>query len=158
MPAKPRKTSVAERIAEQRRERAIEDLLFQYPYLIDRELSRPLRQEVLSRDSRADLLFLLPHKRVLVEIKRGVITPATVHQILRYAERLPKAKIPTVGYLIGTELTAPAQQAIEKAPIPLTFRALEREIPLTIVICRQCRQARDQRLVRCPADGNEATL
>lgn len=158
MPAKPRKTSVSERIAEQRRERAIENLLFQYPYLIDPELRRPLRQEVLSRDSRADLLFLLPNKRVLVEIKRGAITPTTVHQILRYAERLPKMKILTVGYLIGTELTTAARLAIENAPIKLTFRALEQEIPLAIVICRQCRQARDQRLVRCPVDGSEHTL
>jgi RecB family endonuclease NucS len=135
-----------------RLERAIEDLLFHYPELIDPGLKSPERQIALSRDSRADLLFVTRRGVILVEIKRGAITPACVGQIERYARRHQLQRKIAAGFLIGTQLTATAEKKIASSPLRLEYRQLGRDIPLEIKICRHCRHPYDARLRACPHD------
>lgn len=158
MRAAPTATSVVERLRRERREQAIEDLLFAHPGLIDPALARPRRQVSLSADSRADLLFEFPEGKVVVEIKRGPITAAHVGQIERYAGRLRLPRGKFRGILVGTGLRPQAMSRMQTSPWRLEYRCLGSEVPLEIRICRQCRVAYDARLPRCPRDGVEMAL
>ncbi|NJK90727.1 MAG: DUF91 domain-containing protein [Blastochloris sp.] len=151
-------TSALEHLRRTRQERAIEDLLFSHPGLIDPRLAHPKRQVTLSKDSRADLLFEVGHLFILVEIKRDIIRPASLSQIQRYAARLQKAPSRLRGYLVAPEITAAALKALKQSPFPLVYRRLGVDIPTTIKVCRQCRHAYDARLHRCPRDGQTQVL
>jgi Endonuclease NucS len=84
---------------------ALEDLLFAYPYLIDISLQNPIRQVFLSPRSRADLLFILQNKVVVVEIKRGPIPLPHITQLKRYFDDLKKSYAHVETYLIGKSVT-----------------------------------------------------
>jgi len=154
----PTPISAVERLRRERQERAIEDLLYTYPGLIDPSLAHPKRQVALSRDSRADLLFEIGRQVVLVEIKRDVIRPATVAQIQRYAKCLKKPMPRISGYLVAPEITPAAEASLKKSPFPLKFKKLGVEVPTVIKVCRTCRNAYDARLAQCPSDGQTQTI
>lgn len=159
MPDVPISTSTAlKRIRRERQERAIEDLLFAYPGLIHPDLSRARRQPRLGSDSRADLLFELGPRLVLVEIKRHLIRPTAVDQIERYARRLGVSLARISGYLVAPDIEAPALRRMEKASILLCFRKLGVDIPTKIKICARCRQPYGHRLSSCPYDGEIETI
>jgi len=136
----------------------IENLLFAYPSLIDPKLARPKRQVQLSRDSRADLLFEVGNETILVEIKRDRITPAAVAQMERYARRTGKQTTRLRGILIAPEITAAALNRIRKSAFSIVFKKLGSEIPTTIKVCRECRNAYDARLTACPRDQVQAVI
>jgi RecB family endonuclease NucS len=160
MHATPSLTHLFKILREERQEQVIEDLLYDYPYLISDELVSPKRQVRLDPNSRGDLLFYLTTKVVVVEIKRGVITVPAVRQISRYLTLLQKESHHKHlrGYLIGTSITPSANLLRAEAPWRITFRALDRDIPRNVVICQMCRRARDHALARCPRDRCSETL
>jgi RecB family endonuclease NucS len=155
----PSLTHLFKELREEKHERVIEDLLFDYPYLIDNELSNPQRQIRLNAESRGDLLFFLPKRVVVAEIKRGPVNVAAFKQICRYLELLRKDHPHRIhGYLIGTLITPAARTMIKRTHWKIKFRALGYDIPNDVVICRKCRRARDEKLPRCPADRSRELL
>lgn len=148
----PSLTHLFKILREEKHEQVIEDLFHDYPYLISEELVSPKRQVRLDSNSRGDLLFYLPNKVVVAEIKRGIITVPAVKQICRYLSLLQKEHKHLRGYLIGTSITPSANVLRKEAPWRITFLALDRDVPRNIVICRMCRRARDYALIRCPRD------
>lgn len=158
MPGAPTPTYALEALRRERRERAIEDLLFSYPSLIDPILRRPTRQVVLSKDSRADLLFETGRTVVLVEIKRDTIRPGTVTQLERYATRLNLPAKRIRGILIAPAITPRAESRLATSPFQFAFRQLGRDIPTSVKICLHCREPYDARLAKCPQDGSPRTL
>jgi RecB family endonuclease NucS len=149
MPVARAPISVREVLRRRKFESAIEDLLFAYPYLISSELSRPLRQTALNPNSRCDLLFLFARRASVVEIKRGVIDASAVTQIQRYLKSLSKNHQNLNGYLVGSDITPVADRAIKRSHWKINFKALNRDIPLQISICTDCRVARDHRISAC---------
>ncbi|GAB4240700.1 MAG: hypothetical protein OHK005_03090 [Candidatus Methylacidiphilales bacterium] len=155
----PTSISIAlKKLRRERQERAIEDLLFAYPGLIHPELARPRRQTCLGPDSRADLLFEIGNRFVLVEIKRDIIRPAAVRQIERYGRGLSVALSRISGYLVAPEIDPQAEQCLAKASFPIRFLRLGVDIPPAIHICLRCRRAYDRRLSACPFDGETRTI
>lgn len=150
--------SVAEIIRRKRTERAIEELLFAYPYLIHPSLANPLRQVYLSTRSRADLLFIFQTKLVFVEIKRGTVDTAAVTQALRYYQDLKTRNVKIEAFIIGESLPEQAQKKLKSLPFLATFRALGTDIPRRIVVCAVCRKARSADLHLCPYDGSSQVL
>lgn len=151
-------TSAVELLRRARQERSIEDLLFSHPGLIHPELSRPRRQVVLSRNSRADLLFEVGRRVIVVEIKRDVIRPESVRQIERYASALGVPRRRFTGFLIAPVLHPSAGTALGESIYKLHFRSLGRDIPMQINVCRKCRRAYDSRRPSCPDDGETSVL
>lgn len=152
-------TSSFEVIRRSRREQQIEDLLATYPYLIDPRFQRARRQVQLNRKSRADLIFELPQTCVIVEIKRDHITRNTVLQLqtyLRAFQRQTRKKVE--GILVGRDIDNAAIRSIGRTSAPIQFRQLDVDIPTTIVVCRQCRSARNAVLSTCPQDGSSAII
>ena len=149
--------SVRDLIARMREERELEELLFAYPYLIDPGLEKPRRQVVLSKRLRLDLQFeLAGGKLLIVELKRGKVGTAEVKQLQDYRRALGTRK--TRGVLVGSFLTEAAEKQIQLSGGTITFRQLGRDIPTRIVVCLECRRARDASIERCAVDGSSRII
>ena len=139
-------------------ERAIEDVLFAYPYLISPGLAHPERQEVLSARSRSDLAFYSGKKVTVVEIKRDAASVPAVRQLERYVKDHAKRGLKADGILVAASFTPTALKAAKKSKLSLSCKRLHDEVPIEIVICKTCRKARDKRIERCPDDRSRETL
>jgi RecB family endonuclease NucS len=149
--------SVRNLIARMREERELEDILFAYPYLIDPSLEKPRRQVVINKRLRLDLRFeLAGGKQLIVELKRGKVGTAEVEQLQTYRREIGSRK--TRGILVGAFLTEAAEKEIQSLRGAITFRQLGRDIPTRIIVCSDCRRARDASIERCPSDGSSKTI
>lgn len=145
-------------IQQSRHEARIEDLLFAYPHLISPELRRPLRQRWLSASSRTDLIFEERDRIVVVEIKRSAITVGAIRQLDRYKNELSLKGKKFLGIAVGKSLHSAAATLLSGKGSPHLYRQLGRDIPLKIVVCHLCRQARSAALIKCPTDGETETI
>lgn len=147
----------AEILRYSRTEAWIERLLFTYPELLAPGLPPPQKQVTLSPECRADLLFVDEAETILVEIKRGVIDLAALEQVRRYRPLL-KMKWPGRrfrAYLIGAALSKDAARSLARSGGTLQYRQIGLHIPKEILLCRQCRHARDARLPVCGECGDK---
>ena len=145
-------------IKRRRREKAIEDVLFAYPYLISPELRFPRRQEVLSKTSRTDLAFYFPTRVVIVEIKRGVAGVPALRQLERYLREHKLKGMVAEGILLAHGFNEACLRASKTSRWSTCCKCLQREVPTDIVICADCREARDRRMEACPHDGSTDVL
>ena len=139
-------------------EQTIEDILFAYPYLISPELKIPRRQEVLSKKSRSDLIFYFEKRVIIVEIKRGLAGMPALNQLQRYLKEQSKHGFQTRGILVAHTFTKNCLAESQKYPSTISCKRLVQEVPIQVVICKNCRQARDRRMETCPEDGCSETL
>lgn len=150
------KTPASRDLRRSRLERSVEDILFQYPYLIETGLPVPRRQVRISRNSRIDLLFDLQKDILVVEIKRGLCTVRDVWQLQRYIHTLdtpPLSKEVAIravrGIIVGRALSLRGRREISQAPENMKFLQLDIDIPTRIVMCRACRKVYAARLDAC---------
>ena len=129
------------------RERQLEDLLFHHPYLIDAEFAGLMarRQQTKGRQ-RLDLACELPSGLCIIELKKTVLTPNDLRQIVRYcrAWAKDKKKLADHHYLIGKRpfdesrlLRAAAQSEFE-----IRLRYLGEHLPLKLAWDTSARQYR----------------
>ncbi|HEY8967073.1 MAG TPA: endonuclease NucS domain-containing protein [Candidatus Methylacidiphilales bacterium] len=149
-------SALVESFRRKKAERAIEDVLFAYPYLVDPALSRPKRQEVLSRRSRSDLAFYDGKKATVVEIKQDEAGVAAVRQLERYLKEQARRGFQAEGILVAASFTPGALKKAAKAK--LACKKLHDDVAVEIVICKACRKARDRRVAACPDDRSRETL
>jgi hypothetical protein len=108
-----------------RYERDVQDWLYSYPGLLAphglRNLTAPRRELFLAAGSRADLVFRQGagalQRTVVIELKRGVVGPGAVDQVLRYRQHLARDRRSlrgVVAVLIGTELHPDAAAAARR--------------------------------------------
>ncbi|TDU62507.1 uncharacterized protein DUF91 [Prosthecobacter fusiformis] len=135
---------------ESRQERAIEDLLVDYPYLIASHLTRPKRQYYLNDTDRIDLFFKAGDEVWIAEIKAQTCTVACVRQLMRYVQHLLPAHPVVRGLLIGPGINSAASKLLQAGPYDLRFLKLDEDVPRKIVVCRDCRKAYAARLDVCP--------
>ena len=140
------------------RERAIEDLLYAYPDLIEPGFSRLRRQQVLDPESRLDLLFEGEEETVIVEIKHGSCGVEAVRQLERYLGLEEVRGKPVRGILVGAALTPVARRACVRSRFPITFKRTDTDVPTRVVVCQACRRARPAQQGRCPGDGSREVL
>lgn len=152
--------SVSKIIRRERSERAIEDKLFTYPYLISPELTQVTRrQKILPSGKRLDLAFDLAEKIVVVEIKRKQADLSALQQLRGYLLELKKKeKKHTEGILVARTFTEKCLKTVDRKKKILSCKQLGPDIPLEIVICDYCRMARSRFLERCPKDGSREVL
>lgn len=146
--------STLEILRRSRREVQVEDLLFAHPELIAPGLPIARRQVWLSPKCRADLLFESEHSVLLVEIKRGIVTLAAVHQVQRYRRHLKLKGKQFSACLVGSNISPDASAALKPQRGVLRFLQFGTDIPKHIALCRRCRLARDVRHVKCPHCGS----
>jgi RecB family endonuclease NucS len=139
-------------------ERQLEDLFWAYPELIEPGLIRHERQSVLSNKSRSDLLFFSGRTLVVVEIKRDVFKEPSVRQLGRYLRTLTRRHDKVRGIAIGSGLDPKAEKLLPKFSMQVVFKALDRDVPLQVVVCLDCRQVRDHRKSQCPKCGSKKII
>jgi len=150
--------SVLDFLQRRRSEKALEDLLSAYPQLIAPGLKNPRRQEVLSRASRTDLVFYFPKRVVVVEIKRGLAGVAALRQLERYLREHRGRGFKVEGILLAHRFNPACLEARKASHWNLSCKCLDRDVPVNIVICANCREPRDRRVERCSHDGSTEVL
>jgi RecB family endonuclease NucS len=140
----------ARRIIGLRHEQQLENLLSLYPDLIEPNLGRLQRQKHLSPGSKVDLIFDNEKIITVVELKRGAFDLSALQQLLRYLRILARRGKKVRGIGIGSHLETDAAKAIAKAPFSLSFKALDQDVPVSILVCLACRHVRGHRVLRCP--------
>lgn len=158
MASATQKTQATEDLRRQRLESAIEDMLADYPYLIEEGLPRPKLQHWISDTDRVDLLFLSSRHQLIVEIKAHVCDEACVRQILRYLHILTPEHPQVRGILIGRRLNPAAARLLADHAHRLSFKALSADIPTSVLICADCRRAYGSRHNHCSHCGSKSVI
>lgn len=143
------RTQAAEDLRQARLEKAIENLLARYPYLIAPNLRRPSQQEKLTENDRVDLLFRNEDEVLVAEIKATPCGTAAVRQLVRYIEILSVSNSKVRGFLIGPRLTSAGRVALSSSSLDIRFLKLDVDVPTAVVVCAKCRLAYAARLDRC---------
>ena len=108
-----------------RYEKDVQEWLFRYPGVLEthglRDLTEGRKEILLAAGSRADLVFTQGRgalrRTVVLELKRGVVGPAAVDQVLRYREHLTRERAGlrrVTAVLVGTELHPDAETAAKR--------------------------------------------
>ena len=122
------------------RERQLEDLLFNHPYLIDPEFEglvpKGHRQKSKERQ-RLDLLFELPSGLCIVELKKTNLTHTDLEQLLRYCRIWSRQEQNTLAdhhYLIGQRPLDEGHlvRALSQSEYEIRLRYLGEHLPLRL--------------------------
>lgn len=108
-----------------RYEKDVQEWLFRYPSVLKTHglcgLTEGRKEVFLAAGSRADLVFIQGRgalrRTVVLELKRGVVGPAAVDQVLRYREHLTRERSGlrrATAVLVGTELHPNAESAAKR--------------------------------------------
>lgn len=152
------KTPASEDLKASRLERAIEDLLVDYPYLIASHLPPPKRQFHLKDIGIVDLYFEVGEAVWIAEIKANTCTVSCVRQVIRYVQYLRTKHSEVHGLLIGPAINAQAAKLLNQSTLDLRFLKLEEDVPTKIVVCMDCRKAYAARHHGCPICGTRQVL
>jgi len=138
-------------------ERAIEEILFHFPYLIDRRLKPSYvedRQVVFEDGTRVDLKFEGPSDIFIIEIKKGPVDLKTYYQLTHYMNEVylkvgERKKI--IGVAIGHGISdySEIQDSISKYPYEIQLRQLGKDIPTRLKFCTKCRRANGASVNEC---------
>jgi hypothetical protein len=140
-------------------ERSIEDILFFFPYLIDRRLKASDMEEkkfVLQDGSIPDLTFRTKLENIVVELKKGRIEEAHLDQLIHYLTNLKQRENKKVsGILVGSGIVDKSllKDKIKKSSFEILLKVYGTDVPTIIKFCKNCRHANSSLRSSCEYDG-----
>lgn len=138
-------------------EKQLEDLLTRYPYLLDssfqgKKIERQVKIELNSGSiGRIDMVINGKYAIHVIELKVEPITMAHIGQLGQYVN-FYKKKSPNrevIGYLIGSEASEDILKKIQL--LGYKFLQIDRDFPIRIKLCENCRLAYDRKFQQCPS-------
>ncbi|MHA1694485.1 MAG: endonuclease NucS domain-containing protein [Promethearchaeota archaeon] len=135
-------------------ESEIQILYQNHPYLIEEQF---FQQKVIPQyplpSGFADLVVFLDDEIVVIELKVVPLDETHILQLNGYMEDINK-KFKDIKKIRGILVGYPPAHELENAIIALKFEIkvmiLERDLPIEIKICSQCRRLVDYKLDSCP--------
>ncbi len=104
---------------------------------------------------RADLVFRKKKSAVVVEVKRDVLTEASLGQVSHYMENLRREGVVKVeGILVGRRIKESVLNELETRSL-VQLKLLGRDIPLELVLCDSCRTCNSASHVTCRVCGDD---
>lgn len=140
-------------------ERHIQDLLANYPYLLDTEISGMGSTERCVSSGRIDIFFDTPSGVIVVECKKTRLKDDDVLQLGRYLTDLKnEGKKIYKAYLVGYAPMRKLKSELLKTEPFIIIKKLIEDIPLNFKICRSKPKGHyfDSGYERCPYCGERS--